>query len=58
MVVIYDENLNEIDDFLDYCRNKNLKFIVVSSTENKEHFVKKELVQTELLEKILSYLGK
>lgn len=58
LVVIYDENLNEIDDFLDYCRNKNLKFIVVSLTENKEHFLKKELVQTELLEKILSYLGK
>lgn len=59
LVVIYEENfLNEIDDFLEYCKNNNLKFIVVSSKENKEHYIKKESIKTDLLQKILSYLGK
>ena len=59
LVVVYEENfLNEIDDFLEYCKNNNLKFIVVSSKENKEHYIKKESIKTDLLQKILSYLGK
>jgi len=59
LIIIYEENfVTQMDDFLDYCNNNNLKFIVVGSAQENEHYINKELVKTELLDKILNYLGK
>lgn len=58
VVVIYEENLtSDLDEFIEYCKNKNIKFIVVTQKDkNDENFIRKELVKTELLNKILIYL--
>ena len=60
-LVIIDEDNSDLDifDFLDYCKEKGLKKIVISS-ENIEDvdYLKKQFMKNELMNKILTYLGK
>ena len=60
-LIIIDENNSDIDvfEFLDYCKEKNLKKIVLSSKKiDEDDYLEKELVKNELLNKILNYLGR
>ena len=59
LIVINMENYEfEIDDFISFCEENQLKYIVISSDEVNDNYLKKELIKTELLNKILAYLGK
>lgn len=60
-LIIIDENNSDIDvfEFLDYCKEKELKKIVLSSKKiDEDDYLEKELVKNELLNKILNYLGR
>lgn len=59
-LVIIDEDNSDLDilDFLDYCKEKELKKIVISSEDIEEKdYLKKQLIKNELMNKILTYLG-
>lgn len=60
LILIYEENLSSnLDEILEYLINKNLNYLVITTKENdNENFLKKEFIKTELLNKILTYLGK
>ena len=60
-LVIIDEDNSDLDifDFLDYCKEKELKKIVISSENIEEKdYLKKQLMKNELMNKILTYLGR
>ena len=60
-LVIIDEDNSDLDifDFLDYCKEKGLKKIVISSENiEDEDYLKKQFMKNELMNKILTYLGK
>ena len=60
-LIVIDEDNSDIDifEFLDYCKEKELKKIVISSKKiEEEDYLEKELVKSELLNKILNCLGK
>jgi CheY-like chemotaxis protein len=60
-LIIIDEDNSDIDvfEFLDYCKEKNLKKIVLSSKKiDEDDYLEKELVKSELLNKILNYIGR
>ncbi|MDD3009355.1 MAG: HAMP domain-containing sensor histidine kinase [Arcobacter sp.] len=60
LVLIYEKNLSSnLDEILEYLTDKNLNYLVITTKENdNKNFLKKEFVKTELLNKILTYLGK
>ena len=60
LVIIDEDNSNlDIFDFLDYCKEKGLKKIVISSENiEDEDYLKKQFMKNELMNKILTYLGK
>ena len=63
---IYDFKVNDEDKFnldifkfLDYCKEKGLKKIVLSSNKlEDEDYMEKQFIKNELLNKILTYIGK
>lgn len=59
IVVDEDNTKTPIDEFVIYCKHENIKTIIISS-ENKdnEDYMKRDLIKTNLSEKILDYLGK
>lgn len=60
-LVIIDEDNSDLDifDFLDYCKEKELKKIVISSENIEEKdYLKKQFMKNELMNKILTYLGR
>lgn len=60
-LIVIDEDNSDVDlfEFLDYCKEKELKKIVLSSKKIEEDdYLEKELVKSELLNKILNYLGR
>lgn len=62
-LIILDEDNSKapIDEFLIYCREQKNKTIIISSKDDgnlDDDFIKKDLVKTELIDKILNYLGK
>lgn len=62
-LIILDEDNSKapIDEFLIYCREQKNKTIIISSKNDgnlDDDFIKKDLVKTELIDKILNYLGK
>ena len=60
-LVIIDEDNSDLDifDFLDYCKEIELKKIVISSENIEEKdYVKKQFIKNELMNKILIYLGR
>ena len=60
LVIIDEDNSNlDIFDFLDYCKEKELKKIVISSENiEDEDYLKKQFMKNELMIKILTYLGR
>ncbi|MDY3203921.1 MAG: HAMP domain-containing sensor histidine kinase [Arcobacter sp.] len=60
LVLIYEKNLSSnLDEILEYLTDKNLNYLVITTKENdNKNFLKKEFVKIELLNKILTYLGK
>jgi two-component system chemotaxis sensor kinase CheA len=59
-VIIYEDNSNlDIIEFLDYCEEKKIKKIVLSSKKIDEiDYLEKQLLKNDLVNKILTYLGK
>ena len=60
-LVIIDEDNSDLDifDFLDYCKEIELKKIVISSENIEEKdYLKKQFIKNELMNKILIYLGR
>ncbi|PUE63717.1 hybrid sensor histidine kinase/response regulator [Arcobacter caeni] len=60
-LVIIDEDNSDLDifDFLDYCKENELKKIVISSENIEEKdYLQKQLMKNELMNKILTYLGR
>ena len=61
-LVIIDEDNSDIKifEFIDYCENKELKKIIITSKSDvqEEDYLEKQFVKNELLTKILNYIGK
>ena len=60
-LVIVDEDNSDLDifEFLDYCKEKNLKKIVISSkNEEDEDYIAKQDIKNKLVNKILEYIGR
>ena len=55
LVVLDDKNMEEnIDDFINYCKNKEIKLSILSFEKiENEIYIDKTLKKTELLNKIL-----
>jgi two-component system chemotaxis sensor kinase CheA len=60
LILIYEENLSSnLDEILEYLKNEKLNYLVIATNDDsKENFFNKELVKTELFNKILTYLEK
>lgn len=60
LILLYDENIeSQVSSFTIFCKANNLEFIIISSKdEEKEHYIKKELIKAQLVDKILDYLGR
>jgi two-component system chemotaxis sensor kinase CheA len=60
LVIIDEDNSNlDIIEFLDYCEEKKIKKIVLSSKKIDEiDYLEKQLLKNDLVNKILTYLGK
>jgi len=58
-VLFEDSTSSNVEEFISYCILKDLKYLIVSHTEeDDECFIKRTDVKSHLLEKILSNLGK
>jgi DNA-binding response OmpR family regulator len=60
-LVIIDEDNCDIDifEFIDYCKEKQLNKIILSSKKiEDEDYLDKQFMKSELLNKITNYLGK
>jgi two-component system chemotaxis sensor kinase CheA len=61
LIIIYDDNFNlDILDFVEYCEEKRLKKIIISSNidVNNRDYLEKENVKNELFNKIINHIGK
>jgi signal transduction histidine kinase len=60
LIIIDEDNSNfDLLDFLNYCEEKELKKIVISSKKIEEDdYLEKQFIKSELLGKILKYLGR
>lgn len=60
LLIIDEDNSDlEVFEFLDYCNNKNLKKIVLSSkSSTNKDYLEKEFIKSQLEKKILTYLGR
>ena len=60
-LVVIDEDNSDLDifEFLDYCKEKNLKKIVISSKDvEDEDYIAKQDMKNKLVNKILEYIGR
>lgn len=59
LIIIYEENIKDyIKDFIEFCDNNLFRYIIISDTDEKENYLKKDSIKTQLLEKVLIQLGK
>lgn len=60
LILLYDENIEfQVPNFITFCKDNSLKFIIISSkNQEQEHYIKKEFIKTQLVDKILVYLGR
>ena len=60
LIIIDEDNSNfDLFEFLDYCKEKELKKIVISSKKiDEDDYLEKQFIKNELLSKILNYLGR
>jgi two-component system chemotaxis sensor kinase CheA len=60
LIIDEDNTDNKIFEFIDYCENKELKKIILTSKKDikEKDYVEKEFVKNELLNKILNYIGR
>ena len=58
-ILFEDTNSTNVEEFISYCILKDLKYLIVSHTqEEDDSFIKRTDVKSHLLEKILATLGK
>ena len=60
LIIIDEDNSNfDLLDFLNYCEEKGLKKIIISSKKiDEDDYLEKQFIKSELLGKILKYLGR
>ena len=60
LIIIDEDNSNfDLLDFLNYCEEKKLKKIVISSKKiDEDDYLEKQFIKSELLGKIMKYLGR
>ncbi len=61
LVVVFDNNFDlDILDFIEYCEDKRLKKIIITSNVDIDNndYLEKELVKNELFNKIVNHIGR